>query len=83
MNKNTPFADISRDSLDRSDQVVYRAQSIQGLSEEVIRQISSANNEPDWMLDFRLGSLRTFHELEFPKWGPSLEGLNLEEIYYF
>lgn len=35
------------------------------------------------MLEFRLQSLRVFRELDFPKWGPSLEKLNLEDIYYF
>ena len=29
----------------------------EGLSEEVVRNISKAKNEPEWMLDFRLKSL--------------------------
>jgi len=83
MQKNTPFADISRRSLDQSDQVTYQNQAIAGLSEAVIRQISASNQEPAWMLDFRLQALEVFYKKPLPTWGPSLEALDLESIYYF
>jgi Fe-S cluster assembly protein SufB len=35
------------------------------------------------MLELRLKALKIFQEKELPKWGPSLEKLNLDEIYYF
>jgi hypothetical protein len=83
MSKNTSLADISRASLDRSDQIVYKNPAIAGLSEVVVRQISEAHNEPNWMLELRLKSLEVFHEKNMPTWGPSLANLDLESIYYF
>jgi Fe-S cluster assembly protein SufB len=48
-----------------------------------VRQISASNNEPEWMLNLRLKALKIFQEKPFPKWGPSLNDLDLDEIYYF
>ena len=31
-----------------------------GLSEEIVREISKLKNEPEWMLEFRLKSLKYF-----------------------
>ena len=36
-----------------------------GLNENVIRQISKAKNEPDWMLDIRLKSYFKFLEFVY------------------
>ena len=54
-----------------------------GLSEEVIRQISAAKGEPEWMLDFRLQSLEAFNEKAMPKYGPDLSELDFNKINYF
>lgn len=78
-----PFWDISRDTLDRSDDITYQTTLESGISERVVRQIWESNGEPDWMLDFRLKSLETFQRLHMPKWWPSLEKLDLQSIYYF
>ncbi|MEA5428469.1 MULTISPECIES: Fe-S cluster assembly protein SufB [Arcicella] len=39
-----------------------------GLSEDVIRLISTKKNEPAWMLDLRLSAYRTWLTMEEPKW---------------
>ena len=78
-----PFGDISRDTLDRSDQITYQTTPVMGISENVVRQIWLSNKEPDWMLDFRLKSLETFQKAKKPNWWPSLEKLDLNSIYYF
>jgi Fe-S cluster assembly protein SufB len=39
-----------------------------GLSEDVVRLISSKNDEPDWLLEWRLQALRHFLTLEEPQW---------------
>lgn len=52
----------------------------EGLTEEIVRRISAEKNDPAWMLDFRLKSLRLYHELQVPDWGPSIEGLNMDNI---
>jgi Fe-S cluster assembly protein SufB len=48
-----------------------------------VRKIWESNKEPDWMLDVRLRSLKIFQEMKTPTWGPSLEKLDLDSIYYF
>lgn len=54
-----------------------------GLTEEVVREISAAKNEPEWMLDFRLKSLEAFHKMSLPDWGPDLSDVNFEDIIYY
>lgn len=54
-----------------------------GLTEEVVREISKAKDEPDWMLDFRLKSLAAFHKLDLPKWGPDLSGIDFNDVVYY
>jgi len=78
-----PFGDISREVLDRSDEIKYQNTPVMGISESVVRQIWLSNNEPDWMLDFRLKSLEVFQRSKLPTWWPSLDKLDLNSIYYF
>ncbi|MCD3368922.1 hypothetical protein KUG11_10870 [Streptococcus equi subsp. zooepidemicus] len=33
-----------------------------GLNEAVVRELSAAKDEPEWMLEFRLKSLEAFHK---------------------
>ncbi len=54
-----------------------------GLSEDVIRQISSAKNEPEWMLEFRLKAYKSFLEQENPSWGPDLSSITFDEYTYY
>lgn len=77
------FGDISRETLDSSDAIVYSQMAKVGLDESVIRQISLSNNEPEWMLEHRLKSLERYRAFDIPKWWPSLQALDLESIYYF
>src|SRR5437667_12753249 len=39
-----------------------------GLSEDIIRAISSKKNEPDWMLEWRLRAYRQWLTLKEPTW---------------
>jgi len=57
---------------DFADSIVYKEQAIQGINEEVVRQISSANEEPIWMLELRLKALKIYQEKALPNWGPDL-----------
>lgn len=54
-----------------------------GLSEEVVREISKAKGEPDWMLEFRLKSLRAFQVMPMPSFGPDLSFLDFDSYTYF
>ncbi len=52
------------------------------LDEETIRSISQMKNEPKWMLEFRLNSLKKFQELGMPKFGPKLD-IDFSSINYY
>jgi FeS assembly protein SufB len=54
-----------------------------GLSEEVVRNISTLKGEPDWMLDLRLRGLKLFRRKPMPSWGSDLSGIDFENIKYF
>ncbi len=52
----------------------------EGLTEEIVLEISKEKGDPDWMRDFRLECLKTYNELSFPQWGPSIDGLDMNNI---
>ena len=52
------------------------------LDEKKVIEISSIKNEPKWMLDFRLKSLKKFNELSNPNFGPELK-IDFDEINYY
>jgi Fe-S cluster assembly protein SufB len=54
-----------------------------GLNEDVVRDISSKKNEPDWMLELRLKSLKLFERKPMPTWGADLSGIDFDNIKYF
>jgi Fe-S cluster assembly protein SufB len=54
-----------------------------GLNEDVVRNISSLKNEPEWMLDLRLKGLRLFEKKPMPNWGSDLSGIHFDTIKYF
>lgn len=54
-----------------------------GLSEELVRLISSSKNEPAWMLEKRLQAFELYQKTPMPKFGPSLDGLDLEHMNYY
>ena len=52
------------------------------LNENLIKSISEAKKEPDWIRDFRLISLKAFHELEMPDFGPEIN-IDFNKINYY
>ena len=54
-----------------------------GLNEDVVRDISSKKNEPEWMLQMRLKGLRLFEKKPMPTWGSNLNGIDFDNIKYF
>ena len=54
-----------------------------GLSEDVVKAISKAKNEPDWMLEIRLKAYQKFLELPLPKWGPDLTNIDFNDFTYY
>lgn len=54
-----------------------------GLNEDVIRAISKAKDEPDWMLEIRLKAYRNFIKFPFPSFGPDVSDLDFDSYTYF
>lgn len=52
------------------------------LNEETIRKVSALKGEPEWMLNFRLESLKKFEELNMPEFGPKLD-IDFSSINYY
>lgn len=76
----TQIQDIQRSIYDIRDSGHSSYRITKGLTEEIVREISVSKQEPEWMLKHRLESLKTFHKLEMPGWGPSLDELKMDEI---
>jgi Fe-S cluster assembly protein SufB len=54
-----------------------------GISREVVIEMSKIKNEPQFMLDMRLKSLDIFHRKPVPTWGVDLSGLDLDELVLY
>lgn len=63
------------------DVAIYRTEK--GLNEQTVREISKIKNEPEWMLDFRLKSLKEFFDHKQPSFGPDLNWINFQDYTYY
>lgn len=52
----------------------------EGLTPEIVLEISAEKGDPEWMKEFRLKSLDIYNKLEVPNWGPPVDGLNMDDI---
>ena len=80
MEEKTYVDDIDRSLYDfrNEDKDAYRIQ--EGLTREIVEKISREKHDPEWMLEFRLKSLDIYNKLQVPNWGPSIDGLNMDNI---
>ena len=65
------------------DKDVSIFRSKRGLTEEIVREISTMKQEPEWMLEYRLKALETFYTKPMPQWGGDLGDLDFDEITYY
>lgn len=79
----TQNVEINREIFDHFNPEDLKFKAQPGVNEEIVRQISKDKNEPEWMLKKRLTGLKIFNKKPFPNWGPSLNDLNLNEIYFY
>jgi Fe-S cluster assembly protein SufB len=55
-----------------------------GLSEDIVRLISAKNDEPEWMLEWRLSAYRRWLQMEEPDWAMvSYPAIDYQDIYYY
>ena len=80
MEEKTYVEDIDRSLYDfrNEDKDAYRIS--EGLTREIVEQISREKHDPEWMREFRLKSLEIYNSIQMPQWGPYIEGLNMENI---
>ncbi|MCK2156459.1 MULTISPECIES: Fe-S cluster assembly protein SufB [Exiguobacterium] len=81
MAKNMPEIGDYKYGFHDRDISIFR--SGRGLTTEVVETISKMKEEPQWMLDFRLKSLKIFNEQSMPAWGGDLSDLRFDDITYY
>lgn len=81
MAKKSPEVGDYKYGFHDEDVSIFR--SGRGLTEDIVRKISEMKDEPQWMLDFRLKSLKQFYKMPMPMWGGDLTELNFDEITYY
>ena len=74
------IGEINKYDFRTETQGVFKARK--GIDAEIVNQISDLKNEPDWMREFRLESLRVFESKPLPKWGGDI-GLDFQDVYYY
>ena len=81
MSKNrTQVDDVDRSLYDFRYADAVAGKLAAGLTPEIVQEISQKKEEPAWMLEFRLKSLETYHSMGKPDWGPSIDGLDMDNI---
>ena len=80
MEEKTFVEDIDRSLYDfrNEDKDAYRIE--EGLTRDIVEQISREKHDPEWMREFRLKSLEIYNKTPMVQWGPSIEGLNMDNI---
>ena len=80
MKQKTFVEDVNRNLYDfKYDEKDYFKVD-EGLTPDIVELISKEKNDPEWMREFRLKALEIFNELKMPDWGPSIEGLDMDNI---
>lgn len=68
---------------DFKDEDVSVFKTPKGLNEDIVREISRIKKEPEWMLEYRLKSLKCFLEKPMPTWGVDLSHMDFDEYVYY
>ena len=78
--EKTYVEDVDRSLYDfrNEEKDVYKV--AEGLTPEIVKQISKEKNDPEWMTEFRLKSLDQYNNMEMKEWGPPIDGLHMENI---
>ena len=80
--ERTEVQDIDRSLYDfryeEKDSDFYKIK--EGLTPEIVEEISDKKNDPQWMRDFRLKALEVYYKTDIPNWGPDISDLNMDNI---
>lgn len=82
MKEKSQVEDIDRSLYDfRNEEKAENIYKVEeGLTPAIVEQISKEKNDPAWMQLFRLQSLQIYNSMKVPDWGPSIEGLDMNQI---
>ena len=80
MKEKTYVEDINRSIYDFRNEDKDNFKIAAGLTPELVSQISKEKNDPAWMQNFRLQALQIYNQMKVPPWGPSIEGLDMDNI---
>ena len=78
--ERTELEELNRSMYDfrYEEEGFYRVK--EGLTKDIVLEISREKHDPSWMTDFRLKSLEIYNKLKVPDWGPDISGLNIDDI---
>jgi len=68
--------------IDNPDNVLYDV-FLKWLNEEIIKKISFDLEEPEWMLNHRLKSLKIFREIKKPSFWPDISSIDFDNLVYY
>jgi len=74
---------LGRYKLGWSDEENYVFKPKKGLSTDIVNEMSWMKGEPMWMRDFRMKSLSRFEKRPMPNWGGNVEGIDINDIFYY
>lgn len=81
--KRTYVEDVDRGVYDVKDEMIHKYTTGKGLNEDIVRKISAKKNEPEWMLNLRLESLKIFESMPVPDWAADISDLDTNDIVYY
>ena len=68
--------------IENPDNVLYDI-FLKWLNEDTIKKISYDLQEPEWMLNHRLYSLKVFKEIEEPSFWPDISSIDFDNLVYY
>jgi len=76
--------DLGKYKLGWHDTEQYVYEPKKGLNEQVVRDISHAKSEPEWMTKFRLNALKRFERKPMLAWfAKNMPSIDFDDIYYY
>ena len=78
--EKTDVAEVDRSIYDVKDKPNAAFEVNSGLTREIVEKISDEKHDPDWMHQFRLKALDIYNSMPVQKWGPSIDGLDMDNI---
>jgi Fe-S cluster assembly protein SufB len=74
------LGEINKYNFRTETKAIFKAEK--GLTRDIVQQISSMKEEPQWMRDFRLKSFEIFESKPMPNWGGDI-AIDFQNIYYY